>query len=389
MAKGFKINKRGIRQMSRAIEKEFARNPVQVPIEGSLGEAVLTTEYLGVYSGVGFDEVPEGATLRLAAVEATVLLLLELEERGPDERGVDPTMQFVEAHLHLLDEPLCTWAQANMRELTQALTRDHLLADTSKNFGGQVGSELSERGRRYAVVLRAQRSGRGRRVVVGERVLGLVGHADAEGWERVDPADLVNTALGWVAGVKVTEDEADAAGSDLTRRGLITATELDQGTVCFARPTSVGVTVLEAFNGSITMWEKSKAQGGTHVGDQITIRDSNGVQLATRTSGTVSQSASTEISATPDLAQLCAQIRELAPQLSLDASEREELLEQTDRLESASADPQGQVRGVKRWLSNAHDLLTGDTSGKAAGVLSALGSALVWCNELIAKLGQS
>jgi hypothetical protein len=33
MASGFKINKRGIRQMTREIEREFAKNPVRVPLQ--------------------------------------------------------------------------------------------------------------------------------------------------------------------------------------------------------------------------------------------------------------------------------------------------------------------------------------------------------------------
>ena len=32
MASGFKINKQGIRQMTREIEREFAKNPVRVPL---------------------------------------------------------------------------------------------------------------------------------------------------------------------------------------------------------------------------------------------------------------------------------------------------------------------------------------------------------------------
>lgn len=41
---GFKINKQGIRQMTREIEREFARNPIRVPIE---------TEFAGVYPTAG------------------------------------------------------------------------------------------------------------------------------------------------------------------------------------------------------------------------------------------------------------------------------------------------------------------------------------------------
>lgn len=33
MASGFKINKQGIRQMAREIEREFAKNPVQIPLQ--------------------------------------------------------------------------------------------------------------------------------------------------------------------------------------------------------------------------------------------------------------------------------------------------------------------------------------------------------------------
>ncbi|MFN3006620.1 hypothetical protein [Mycolicibacterium wolinskyi] len=33
MASGFKINKQGIRQMTREIEREFAKNPVRVPLQ--------------------------------------------------------------------------------------------------------------------------------------------------------------------------------------------------------------------------------------------------------------------------------------------------------------------------------------------------------------------
>lgn len=35
MASGFKINKQAIRQMTREIEKEFAKNPVRIPLEAS------------------------------------------------------------------------------------------------------------------------------------------------------------------------------------------------------------------------------------------------------------------------------------------------------------------------------------------------------------------
>lgn len=41
---GFKINKQGIRKMTREIEREFAKNPIRVPVE---------TEYDGVYPAVG------------------------------------------------------------------------------------------------------------------------------------------------------------------------------------------------------------------------------------------------------------------------------------------------------------------------------------------------
>jgi hypothetical protein len=40
---GFKINKQGIRNMAREIEREFAKNPIRVPVE---------TEYDGVYPAV-------------------------------------------------------------------------------------------------------------------------------------------------------------------------------------------------------------------------------------------------------------------------------------------------------------------------------------------------
>ncbi|MGA5537350.1 hypothetical protein [Mycolicibacterium nivoides] len=52
MASGFKINKQGIRQMTREIEREFAKNPVRVPLEVDasgvhLPPATTVTNYNG------------------------------------------------------------------------------------------------------------------------------------------------------------------------------------------------------------------------------------------------------------------------------------------------------------------------------------------------------
>lgn len=41
MAGGFKINKQGIRKMTRDIEREFAKNPVKVPLEADSGSVSL------------------------------------------------------------------------------------------------------------------------------------------------------------------------------------------------------------------------------------------------------------------------------------------------------------------------------------------------------------
>ncbi|MBF6541221.1 hypothetical protein IU418_28905, partial [Nocardia farcinica] len=38
---GFKINRRGIQQMSREIQREFAKNPVRVPIEMESNSQIL------------------------------------------------------------------------------------------------------------------------------------------------------------------------------------------------------------------------------------------------------------------------------------------------------------------------------------------------------------
>jgi len=52
VASGFKINKRGIQQISREIEREFAKNPVRIPIEAdpsgfALTPAVTVNNYHG------------------------------------------------------------------------------------------------------------------------------------------------------------------------------------------------------------------------------------------------------------------------------------------------------------------------------------------------------
>ncbi|WP_181275213.1 hypothetical protein [Brevibacterium oceani] len=52
MASGFKINKQGIRKMTREIEREFAKNPVKVPLEAdpravSLPAATTVHNYHG------------------------------------------------------------------------------------------------------------------------------------------------------------------------------------------------------------------------------------------------------------------------------------------------------------------------------------------------------
>lgn len=41
MASGFKINKQGIRQMTRELEREFAKHPVRVPVEADPSNLIL------------------------------------------------------------------------------------------------------------------------------------------------------------------------------------------------------------------------------------------------------------------------------------------------------------------------------------------------------------
>lgn len=134
--------------------------------------------------------------------------------------------------------------------------------------------------------------------------------------------------------------------------------------------------MVDIFGGSISAWERSKVQGGTLVGDQINISNSAGVQLSTRTSGTVHQSATTQVSSAPDLTDLCMRIRELVPSLNLEEQDQQELLDQVERLEGAAGKPEVQAKGVKRWLSNIKDLLTSDSTGKALGVLAKVGAAI-------------
>lgn len=52
MGKGFEINRQGIRQLQRELEKEFAKNPVRVPLESDAGDvrfpaASVTNNYSG------------------------------------------------------------------------------------------------------------------------------------------------------------------------------------------------------------------------------------------------------------------------------------------------------------------------------------------------------
>lgn len=114
------------------------------------------------------------------------------------------------------------------------------------------------------------------------------------------------------------------------------------------------------------------------MGDQININNSTGVQLSNRTSGTVHQSSTTQVSSAPDLTDLCTRIRELVPSLNLEVQDRQELLEQVERLEGAADKPEAQIKGVKRWLNNIKDLLSSDSTGKALGLLAKIGSAIQW-----------
>mgnify|MGYP003414671679 FL=1 len=52
MASGFKINKQGIRQMTREIEREFAKNPVRVPLQAdSTGVQLPPATTVNNYNG--------------------------------------------------------------------------------------------------------------------------------------------------------------------------------------------------------------------------------------------------------------------------------------------------------------------------------------------------
>ncbi|MGB3698593.1 MAG: hypothetical protein WBA05_14280 [Gordonia sp. (in: high G+C Gram-positive bacteria)] len=52
MASGFKINKQGIRQFTRELEREFAKNPVRIPVEAdSSGLAATNALTVNNYHG--------------------------------------------------------------------------------------------------------------------------------------------------------------------------------------------------------------------------------------------------------------------------------------------------------------------------------------------------
>ncbi|MEU1586072.1 hypothetical protein [Micromonospora sp. NPDC005710] len=207
MASGFKINKQGIRKMAREIEREFAKTPVRLPVNGEIratsgaGDSAVTGSELGLVAGWLLDWGFTYSNVKPGLVPSVSEMMTDVGTEG-FESMVRP---HVEVAVALLEEA-------------------GLLNGSAKTYGSQgmnLPVWLTDSGRREAASrIERRKDNRSRRSACRDALLRWVYERDATG-ESTEITEIATSPYGWFNGILFTAADLAEAVEYLRERRLL------------------------------------------------------------------------------------------------------------------------------------------------------------------------
>ncbi|THA28442.1 hypothetical protein E6R18_28240 [Streptomyces sp. A1277] len=185
-----------------------------------------------------------------------------------------------------------------------------------------------------------------RAVAARQGLLKWLWHQKHEGITSPEVEGVLGSPFSLFEGERLTLREVDRAGATLRSKGLIAGTMTGQteGPV-LADITAEGQDCVEQYEGDISAYERRNATGNT----TFNIEQNSG-NIASNSSR-VTQNAVTRNGFDPEkILEAVSLLQQLAPSLTPDADEQEELRAQAGDLQAAASDPASD-RGTLRRLS--------------------------------------
>ncbi|MEU8236434.1 hypothetical protein AB0C12_43155 [Actinoplanes sp. NPDC048967] len=326
MASGFKINRAGIRKMAREIEREFAKTPVRLPIDGKVQA-----------TGGASDGAVTGSELELVAG-----WLLDWGYAYSNAKsGLVPSVSEMMTDLGVGEfEPL---VRPNVEVAVAALEEAGLFNGSAKTFGSQGMSLpvwLTDSGRREAASrIESRKDNRARRSACRDAVLRWVYERDATG-ESTEITEIATCPYGWFNGILFSAaDLAEAVGYLRGRRLL-------GGTNESLAIEPAGTECIEQYGGVVEYLNRRDAAGVN-----VTIMGNNSGQLAVANRDVTQDQANTN--QTQALAVFVNALREFGQLVPVGQQpEYEEVAAALER-EAAKAEPN------TGWVEALFDRVTG------------------------------
>lgn len=247
---GFKIDRNAIKRMSKEIEREFARNPVRIPLETGTPEA-------------GSRELSAPSWSAVATAAACILDWLNAR---PGNASTFSTLTQLNSELD--DHPLRDLIRANAPVAVGRLASSDLVNKLDGWGPENVQFMLTDAGRQAAALQIEDRRDRRSRIVAAREAVLAWGYTNGQDVE-VDVRTIGDTPYGWFAAEQLSNDEVRSAVEYLINADLL-AGRPEAFTV-----TDRGVTCVEQYGG--VMSYQNRPDGG---GVSVVFTGDNNGQLA-------------------------------------------------------------------------------------------------------------
>ncbi|MFF0122936.1 hypothetical protein ACFYP0_12090 [Micromonospora arida] len=328
MASGFKINPRGIQQIKRKIEREFAKDPAQVALHATVGGSV---------GGVGVEwSYPE-------LVAGWLIDWAYIYSEG--KRGMVPSVIELLRQADAPDRAPLVESYADVA--VDALIEMGLLNESDRLGGSSSVARavwLSEAGRREAVArIERRKDNRTRRVTCRDAVLRWVYEQDANG-EPTDIAEIVSSPYGWFNGAQFSAADLVESVRFLRERRLLGGTD--------ETPTiePAGTECIEQYGSVVDYLNR-----GDGAGVNVTIMGNNSGQLAVANRDVAQNQTNTnQVEALAIFAKALREFGQLLP-----AEQQPEYEEVAAALEREATKDQPNKGWVRALLDRATGLLEG------------------------------
>jgi hypothetical protein len=251
VASGFRIDPREMRDIQRKLEKEFAKHPVRVPLEGGTRGSTLSDV--------------TGSEIELIA--GWIIDWLAIHEET--NRGEVPTIAVL---LQATDnEALLPIVQRNVDAAHDLLMSEGFIHDynTFRGPGMARIAALTETGRLLAATRRERReNAAARRPACREAVL-LWLHAQDAADDTTEIQKIIESPFGWFCGTPFTVDDLVKSVGHLREKGLVAGSDNEPSI------TAEGADCVERYGGLVNYLNRND-----NARVQVTILGDNSGQLA-------------------------------------------------------------------------------------------------------------